>query len=400
MDTIELKSTPYHIMEIRELNELQSKIDEFKSLTNRSVNFDIRRVAAEFAKIAYNFEAFHEVIHKYSRLNIFQDFALCASNFSSLLTSHHAGLVNDPKKRFLDHVSEDWSRAPAPPLHSQEVKRDVRQPPPKSPPSEANSLPYTLILLELKKVPANPYNGEPHEFNPWYHKLLSKIRRLKIVAPDAIEVLRAHTIGEPQELIDTFASNFEATPETQLDTIQKELKRRYGSSRHVAETLYGTLKDFPSIEGNDSSITPQLRKFSDACLLVSFQIEHCPDLWFLNTNLGLDPVRRKLPGYLIREWRGIRRDYMDANSEDHPPFFVFCNFIKKEVDELDQDCDSKNSEPKDYNTPSCGKVLITAEGRNNSTCVMHPDSSHESALCSYRYKTATGAEKKKISFPK
>ena len=266
-----------------------------------------------------------------------------------------------------------------------------------------DSFAYVHSLLELKKPSPDPFEGDFRVFNSWFSTLMKKMSRLQICAADAIEVLQAQTQGAPQELIKTLSSNFTATPEQQLDSIQLELKRRFGSSRHVAESLYMTLSELPTISEDAPDFYNQLRKFSDTCLLVSFQVDQCQDLCFLNTNWGLDPIRQKLPQYMIRDWRKIRKTYMENNRETHPPFNVFVDFLVKEANEVGNDAADMNNinhwntSPRlgDKNQYSeCMKQSIVSQkfskskypasiAAENLECIAHPNGRHESISCNF-----------------
>ena len=249
-------------------------------------------------------------------------------------------------------------------------------------PNELDTFAYAHRLLELKKPPGSPYKGEPRSFNPWFWRLVNKINRLKVSAADAIEILEAHTKGAPQELIQTLTSDFSATPEAQFDKIQKELKRRFGHPRHVAEQLYETLTDLPSIKDNEPRLYYQIRKFSDTCSVTFSQMSQCPELHFLNSSWGLDPIRTKLPDYMIREWRNIRKNYMRNNLEAHPPFNIFCDFLKQEADDLCYDLGYRHTTGDfDHRNPECTPSVETVGKAHNPKCTLHPNGFHESTSC-------------------
>ena len=385
--THEITLDHYDVREILELNNLHALIEEYKNLPNPSHDNDFPSLSAHFARLTSTFEAHRDLIHKYSKRALIQSFARCTSKFITLLTSYHAVLGSDCQQTSLDHVSENSLRALAPPPSPKKGQGDASLPASKDTLTrpEIDSLPYTLVLLDLKKPPLNPYNGEPDKFNSWFQPLMNKLKRLEIIALDAIEILKAHTTGGPRKLINMLSSNFNVTPETQLHNIQIEFHRRYGSPRQIAECLYAKLTDFPPMEGyNDSSLTPHLRKFSDICLFVSYQMDYCEDLGFLNTSFGLDPIRKKLPIDLIRDWRTFRADYMDANSDAPPPFTLFCDFIRKKAHELSLDIGFNKVHPQDHQTIDCAKVLITAKlSEDHARCILHRSSAHQSTSCRY-----------------
>ncbi|KAA0183357.1 hypothetical protein HAZT_HAZT002103 [Hyalella azteca] len=188
-----------------------------------------------------------------------------------------------------------------------------------------------LALAELKRKPANPFNGEAHVFRSWLRSLLHRVDPLQPSPWDTIDILEAHTVGAPNYLIQTFKAAHCTDPARALEVIFAKLNQRFGAGEEVALGLRRKLSSFPSVKSSatDPTVAARLRQLSDLCLVVCAHLETVPDLRTLNYASGLEPIRNKLPDFLDLKWRDVTNRYMLEHGGNHPEFAVFCRFLEE-----------------------------------------------------------------------
>ena len=191
-----------------------------------------------------------------------------------------------------------------------------------------------LLVTALKESPKKPFRGEPHEYHRWWTSLKNRMDPLKLEPLDVIDILEAHTEGQPHQVVHTFSCAVGKNPGQALTTILCELERRFGSNTEVADGLLKRLESQPKIQGGeaDPRVAYSLRELSDLCLIISQHIDFIPDLSILNLNIGLSRVRQKLPTFIDNKWRKVKGSF-----REHPSFHYFCDFLKREVDLLCDD---------------------------------------------------------------
>ena len=195
-----------------------------------------------------------------------------------------------------------------------------------------------LMISELLRPPDNPFDGSnPIEFERWLFKLERKFQRCKADPEDQIEVFETHTGGEAKTLVRLLSSNFKMNANYVVMNIKNELRRRFGSELAVAKALLQKIVNFPKMFDNEApdELSQKMRDFSDLCLQTSFRVKADGELSLLNTPIGLQFVREKLPGYLNKDWSRYRYAYFLENPEmSHPRFDIFANFVKNEADSM------------------------------------------------------------------
>ena len=60
-------------------------------------------------------------------------------------------------------------------------------------------------LERLQQPPSKRFDGNPREFERWFRPLCSQIERWQIDPADALEILKIHSTGEPNELLNDVA---------------------------------------------------------------------------------------------------------------------------------------------------------------------------------------------------
>ena len=178
-----------------------------------------------------------------------------------------------------------------------------------------------LALMELKKPPAVPFSGESHQYHSWLRSLHAKLIVLSPSSMNVLDILEAHTIGRPQELVKLYTNTHGADQDEALNLVTRALTKRFGNSHEIASVLRNKLLTFPEIRGHESSptVARKLRELSDICYLVASQIHYVPDLETLNYGSGIERIRKKLPEFINNKWRSYKYNYIDK-FKSHPPF--------------------------------------------------------------------------------
>ena len=112
-----------------------------------------------------------------------------------------------------------------------------------------------------------------------------------------------------------------------------------------------------------------------------------PDLSILNHNIGLEPIRKKLPNFVNNAWRKKRSDYLEQHGT-YPKFNIFCDFLQKMSDSL---CDDvlpitfpHNTLPSHNNTKTTNaRVLYTSSDEKEAKlyCAFHKVDAHDTQSC-------------------
>lgn len=194
-----------------------------------------------------------------------------------------------------------------------------------------------LAIAELKKAPSHPYSGEPHLYYNWVCALENRMNPLKefLTPMDVIDILEAHSVGRPREVINIFKISGGLCPEETLCTIRKKLNQRFGAKEEISKTLIRKVLDFPEINGRqgEPKVAFKLRAFGDICRVVLAHIDKVPDLQTLNYSAGYEPLRRKLPEFLQNKWRMHKARHFE-NNNCSPNFKAFCEFVEEYADIL------------------------------------------------------------------
>lgn len=244
-----------------------------------------------------------------------------------------------------------------------------------------------LGLAELKKVPAAPFAGEPHLYNTWIESIMNRTSTLSLNSMDIVDILEAHTTGEPRRVVTTFRASSGTNPDQTLSIILSKLATRFGKVSDVASSLREKLMNFPEIRGSESDpgVGVQLREFGDLCRMIVAHMSTVRDLQTLNYTSGLEPIRSKLPEYLDNKWRHHKANYKDRFNQE-PNFVLFCEFIENEADVIcgDMTLTTLIGKPTSCNiSPKQLRTFTTSTDieKSNKHCLLHKSITHQLENC-------------------
>ena len=189
-----------------------------------------------------------------------------------------------------------------------------------------------LLQQDLLRQAVEPFEGSPLRFWPWVGKLQSFLGELKLSPFQFLQVMQAHSGGEPRVLISDHLSSIGFVTETEVADLWEILKSRYGSPHQIADELTQKMENFPTIKG--PGIGNQLNNMYSLCKMIQYHGLHCPELGILNYARGLGILRKKLPEFLQNDWRKFGQAYEDTHGAGHPPFSKFVEFIRSKARQL------------------------------------------------------------------
>ena len=246
-----------------------------------------------------------------------------------------------------------------------------------------------LLLMELKRAPVSPFSGDPQFFFTWWSSLKNKMKPLNPSPCDQIEIIEAHTVGGPNELVKLYKNVHSQDFNQALELITRKLKQRFGNVADIANSLRQKLTSFSEIRADESSAiaAKKLRQFSDVCMLVQAHMSNIQELGTLNFASGLEDVRRKLPEHLNCKWRVHKTKYMDSYGI-HPPFSEFCSWLDDQAHILCSDLPymSEKSVTKPIKAKNQSANVFKVESSEEPTikyfkCSLHRSDTHELKNC-------------------
>ena len=189
-----------------------------------------------------------------------------------------------------------------------------------------------LVKQDLLKKAIDPFDGDPFRYHPWFSLLSNRIANLNLSSLDIIDVLLANTSGKQFNMIKNYntAAGY-ANPQVTLQNILSALHREFGSSLRVSSELINRLDSFPILKtGQDD----KMRELCIFCEILLSNMPYCPDLSVFNYTVGCSRVWCKLPEALQNKWRVFGHNYEKTHPGTHPPFNVFVEFLKDQVDTM------------------------------------------------------------------
>lgn len=263
--------------------------------------------------------------------------------------------------------------------------------------SRSSGLAAVLKMLAARDLPnigCDKFNGGPANYVLWRRRVSMRISELEMTDFQAIQFLADVTVGEPKRVVLTYATH-STDDSANLRKIQDELDYRFGCSTAIYNDCIRQIESFPAISGR--KVAERMRELSDLCERVDGFLGEVPDLSILNTASGLSVLLSKLPSYLTDRWRRHRYQYgakTNAVVNAHPPFRVFCAFVKEasreaSVIESDSACEQTARHAAERREPRARTALLTAHreqdtarDRANKTLVHKGDiSGHSSFTC-------------------
>ena len=193
--------------------------------------------------------------------------------------------------------------------------------------------PATRHLLKdgLIKNPIFVFHGDSGKYVSWSNYINNRVHELNLSASDILDVLRAHSSGEPRDLIDLYtSSNMDDQDEREtLKIVWEKLKQRYGSAARVAKSLRKEIEAFPAVSGQNIGL--KMTKLSDLCMKLQLAIAKSDNLVDFQTSTGLECLRAKLPVAYQKRWAREGKLYERRNGQ-RPPFQYFCQWLETEAE--------------------------------------------------------------------
>lgn len=191
-----------------------------------------------------------------------------------------------------------------------------------------------LLTQDLLKGSIKKYEGKPRDFWPWVEKVHSYINSVNFSPFQVAQFLETNTTGEPQRVITNHLASIGGVTADDLKELWDELSDRFGSPGAISRDLMDQVKQFPYIK--DSQQKKLLGELLSLCKIILFNQKEgrCPELNILNLAYGLVEIRSKLPENIQREWARVGQEYEDNHNKNHPPFYIFVEFLKKQTRKL------------------------------------------------------------------
>ena len=110
-----------------------------------------------------------------------------------------------------------------------------------------------------------------------------------------INYLRSFTSEDAQRLVDNYRKRQQNDPVTLLESLWKELERRFGSAAVITNALLERMQKTAAFNESDNT---KLQQFADLCADVESQMSYLPGLACLNFPNTIQPLAEKLPSSL------------------------------------------------------------------------------------------------------
>ena len=191
----------------------------------------------------------------------------------------------------------------------------------------------TFALARLQQPPSKRFDGNPREFERWFRPLCRQFEEWQIHPADALDILKIHSTGKPNELLNTYAIfGLHGPLEEQARRFQEITRdmRHTFFPQHVAEELVvEKLRNLPVIKDPELVYEDALRLWDmyhtcDSAMRMFG--EGYTTFRPMRVTYVTDHLRKKLPTFLDREWRTLKYEYKKVN-DSNPPFKMFCEFL-------------------------------------------------------------------------
>ena len=188
-------------------------------------------------------------------------------------------------------------------------------------------------LARLEQPPSKRFDGNPREFERWFRPLCRQFEEWQIHPADALDILKIHSTGKPNELLNTYAIfGLHGPLEEQARRFQEITRdmRHTFFPQHVAEELVvEKLRNLPVIKDPELVYEDALRLWDmyhtcDSAMRMFG--EGYTTFRPMRVTYVTDHLRKKLPTFLDREWRTLKYEYKKVN-DSNPPFKMFCEFL-------------------------------------------------------------------------
>ena len=140
-------------------------------------------------------------------------------------------------------------------------------------------------------------------------------------------LIQENTVGAPRQLVEDHLLARGEIRECDVQEIWELLEERYGAPGKISGELLKRVHSMPVIRGND--VGAQMLKLYELLKILQFNQADNAALRCLDTAVGLQPIRAKLPESIQEEWRRLGQEYKATNQGFHPPLAVFNGFLRQ-----------------------------------------------------------------------
>ena len=263
----------------------------------------------------------------------------------------------------------------------------------------------TFALERLQQPPSKRFDGNPREFERWFRPLCGQIEKWQIDPADALEILKIHSTGEPNELLNDVAIfGLHGPLEEQsrrFHEITRTMRRTF-FPQHVAEELVlEKLRNLPVIKDPELVYEDalQLRKMWSVCDSAMCMFgEGYAAIRPMKVTYVTDHLRKKLPTFLDREWRTLKYEYRRVN-DSNPPFKMFCEFLKERAIMLINDWPAPATHHQEVSRAAKRKLKKAQKRKERASrkvrmyCPLHDSEHHDIKWCK-KFKVKDRAEQR------
>ena len=192
-------------------------------------------------------------------------------------------------------------------------------------------------LIRLHESNAKFDGKNPEEFWGWAERLWSRIiaAGLEDHPKEQVFILSNHTSGAPHRLVNHRLQAGLDDPATTLGQIWESLQTFYGSNDIIAASVRKRIDRLRKIGEEDSGAGGALQDLHGLCLLVDSLQSKCSSLRHYTSPEGMKTLWEKLPGGLLRRWRGFYQDKTERGEVTLRDFiFELERYIKFTVNPL------------------------------------------------------------------
>lgn len=161
-----------------------------------------------------------------------------------------------------------------------------------------------LARRELVSTGLLKFNDKPQNYRAWKRSFQSAIRGLHLTSSEEMDLLLKWLGKDSAEHVERIRAIHINRPDAGLTMIWNRLDQTYGSAEMIEDALFKRIETFPKITNQDFS---KLIKLSDLLseLLAAKDEGDLPELAFLDTARGINPILRKLPFNLQEKWASV-----------------------------------------------------------------------------------------------
>lgn len=255
-----------------------------------------------------------------------------------------------------------------------------------------------LVTNDLTKDSIQIFDGKSYHFWSWVDQINSKIGCIEISPSEIVHIMRSKSQGDPQKLINTYASTPGGITQAVFNQLWKKLVERFGSTTRIYTEIMEKFEALPVVGMKNGG--PILQQLFDLCEIAKANKNRALDLCCLDRSTGLEIIRKKLPVNLQESWAKYGQRYEDSHGEgQHPPFEKFIEFLENSYRpkinpnyRILVPTSTKNEDTK--------RILKTNEvsaeyipKKNKLGCPLHEDSTHQLSNC-HNFKKMSHDEKK------